>query len=211
MATVLELRPIGSSHAPTSCLCIGCNGSGHVARPLVVLSGLAAADARVCGTRRERLSRPLRERHIDRDGHYTAASVPVRRSVARKRSSSATTVSGSSIHALWPAPGTRMRRRFGFVATRASPSSGDPQGVVFGPEEKRRRRQGSPALAEDQLASVPEAAPIRNTRNQAEPALDVPSRVRDVDVEQQVVESLWMLDEELAPELPAPVPRRSRE
>ena len=35
-ATVLELPPIGSSHAPTSCLCTGRNGSGQVALPLVV-------------------------------------------------------------------------------------------------------------------------------------------------------------------------------
>ena len=30
-ATVLEFPPIGSSHAPTSCLCSGRNGSGHMA------------------------------------------------------------------------------------------------------------------------------------------------------------------------------------
>src|SRR5688500_16877009 len=33
---MLELPPIGSSHAPTSCLCTGGNGSGHVALLLVV-------------------------------------------------------------------------------------------------------------------------------------------------------------------------------
>jgi hypothetical protein len=38
IATVLELPPIGSSHAPTSCLCTGRNGSGQVALPLVVRS-----------------------------------------------------------------------------------------------------------------------------------------------------------------------------
>jgi hypothetical protein len=37
-ATVLELPPIGSSHAPTSCPCTGRNGSGQVALPLVVPS-----------------------------------------------------------------------------------------------------------------------------------------------------------------------------
>jgi hypothetical protein len=35
-ATVLELPPIGSSHAPTSCLCTRRNRSGQVALPLVV-------------------------------------------------------------------------------------------------------------------------------------------------------------------------------
>jgi uncharacterized protein YbjT (DUF2867 family) len=43
------------------------------------------------------------------DGGYAAASTPLRRSVARKRSISAMTASGSSNHALWPAPGTRTR------------------------------------------------------------------------------------------------------
>ena len=47
--------------------------------------------------------------------------------------------------------------------------------------------------------------------NQAEHALDVSSRVRDVDVEQPVVDTLGMLDHELPEELPAPVPRRIRE
>jgi hypothetical protein len=37
-ATVRGLPPIGSSDAPTSCLCIVRNGSGQVAPPLVVLS-----------------------------------------------------------------------------------------------------------------------------------------------------------------------------
>jgi hypothetical protein len=37
-ATVLELPPIGSSHAPTSCLCTGCIASVHVALLLVVRS-----------------------------------------------------------------------------------------------------------------------------------------------------------------------------
>ena len=35
-ATVLELPRIGSSHAPTSCLCTGRNEPGQVALPLVV-------------------------------------------------------------------------------------------------------------------------------------------------------------------------------
>src|SRR5436309_13120756 len=48
---------------------------------------------------------------------------------------------------------------------------GRSEGVVFGPDEKRRHRQRSPALAEDQLASVPKPAPIGDTRNQAEHAL----------------------------------------
>ena len=38
-ATVLELPPIGSSPAPTSCLCTGRNGSAQVALSLVVWSG----------------------------------------------------------------------------------------------------------------------------------------------------------------------------
>jgi hypothetical protein len=37
-ATVFELAPIGSSHAPTSCVCTGRDGSGQVALPLVVQS-----------------------------------------------------------------------------------------------------------------------------------------------------------------------------
>ena len=35
-ATVLELRRIGSSPAPTSCLCTGRKGSGQVTLPLIV-------------------------------------------------------------------------------------------------------------------------------------------------------------------------------
>jgi hypothetical protein len=83
--------------------------------------------------------------------------------------------------------------------------------VVLGPDENRRRRQRSPALAKDQLASVPKAAPIGDAGNQAEHALDVSSCVRDVDVEEQFVDSLGMLDHELAPELPVAVARRIRE
>jgi hypothetical protein len=37
-ATAPELPPIGSSHAPTSCLCTGCNGPDQVALLLVVRS-----------------------------------------------------------------------------------------------------------------------------------------------------------------------------
>jgi hypothetical protein len=37
-ATVLDLHPIGSSRAPTSCRCTGRNGSGQVALPRVVPS-----------------------------------------------------------------------------------------------------------------------------------------------------------------------------
>ena len=40
---------------------------------------------------------------------YATAFTPLRGSVARKRSISATTVSGSSNHALWPAPATRTK------------------------------------------------------------------------------------------------------
>ena len=85
------------------------------------------------------------------------------------------------------------------------------QGVVFRPDEKRRHRQRAPALTEDQLASVPRAAPIGDTGNQAEHALDVSSAVRDVEVEQPVVDLPGVLDEDLAPELAARVPRRVRE
>ncbi len=52
---------------------------------------------------------------------------PFRGSVAMKRSISATTRPGSSNQGLWPAPAIRTRRKFGFAATRASPSSGDPK------------------------------------------------------------------------------------
>jgi hypothetical protein len=45
-ATVLELPLIGSSHAPTSCLCTGRNGSGQVALPLVVLLESVGLDHR---------------------------------------------------------------------------------------------------------------------------------------------------------------------
>jgi hypothetical protein len=41
---------------------------------------------------------------------------------AREHSISATTVSGSSIHGSWPAPGTRTRRTLKFVAASASAS-----------------------------------------------------------------------------------------
>jgi DNA-directed RNA polymerase specialized sigma24 family protein len=49
-AAVLEFPPMASSHAPTSCLCIGCDGFGRVALLLVVLSrrlGCPSGDARI--------------------------------------------------------------------------------------------------------------------------------------------------------------------
>jgi hypothetical protein len=50
----LELLPIGSAHASTSCLCTGRDGSGQVAIPVVVPSGRAPTGARALALVRER-------------------------------------------------------------------------------------------------------------------------------------------------------------
>ena len=65
-ATVLELPAIGSSHAPTSCLCTGRNGSGHVALPLVVPTQETVG------------SRPLQERAGGAVGSWLKSAEPAK-------------------------------------------------------------------------------------------------------------------------------------
>jgi hypothetical protein len=75
-ATVLELPPIGSSHAPTSCLCTRCKESGQVALLLVVQRGSAeagASDAPAWDEMRQCRLRPA----IGRGGHSGALVPPM--------------------------------------------------------------------------------------------------------------------------------------
>jgi hypothetical protein len=83
--------------------------------------------------------------------------------------------------------------------------------VTVTPDKECRRRQRLPTLAEDDLRSIPEPSEIGDAVDQADHALDVSSHVRDIDVEDEIVDSLGMLDDDLTPELAARVSRRVRE
>ena len=58
------------------------------------------------------------------------------------------------------------------------------EGVPFAPDQECRRRQVSPTLSENQFPSIPKPAGIGDAPDQAKHALDIASRVRDVNVEQ---------------------------
>ena len=108
----------------------------------------------------------------------------VRGCVTRKRSISATTRSGSSIQADVPRACNPNEAK---VRITRDDGLGVPQrseGFAIGPDQERGRGQRLPALAEDQLASIAESSGIGDARDQADHVLDVPSRVRDVNVEQ---------------------------
>jgi hypothetical protein len=110
-----------------------------------------------------------------------------------------------------PCPGNPDEAKIRILCGESRTLLGRSECVPFGPDQERRRRQGSPTLAENHFSSISKSPGTGDAPHQAKHALDVASHVRDVDVEQQIVEFVGILDEDLAPELPAPVARRIRE
>src|SRR5215207_357609 len=71
--------------------------------------------------------------------------------------------------------------------------------VAFAPQEHSRHLQRLPTLAEDH--TTPEPTQIDRAPHEAEDAAVVPAHMRNIRIEQRVIEGLWMHHEDLAPEL----------